>query len=604
MRIRSSIGLAVGPVDETHWGQVLVLPNAYGIIEIEDAGGRAQERGIAALSHLGEALSREITSLMMVQEVADTVFKSFVKSLVLLVPVGRVVYLVCKGVGEIYVKRGEELASLMHQEGGISGEVKERDTFLLVSHGFSQVLSHAELSMLFDHLPPAEIAEKLTLLLHEKKGGEGSVALVFGVTQLEESGLTETPQEEGEEKKIEEIPSVPFQEKVRRIVPVHISLTSAKRYAASLRHQPKKATAVLAIFLVSLFLLCVALGVMKQATTKKNQEVASAMSDAQHAFDEGVALLTLNPVKGRERLTTAKQLLDPYVQKVSGQTTEGHDLSVLYQKITDNLTQAMQVAQITLSPFYDVTLLKKGAVASSMAIDGSAVAIADQATGTVYSLDITSKNASIIGGGDTLANLSLVAIHADSYYALTKEGIVQIRASDKKSALVVKTNDAWGTISSVVSFGGNLYLLDTAKSRIWKYVATDTGFSDIREYLNPDTLPDLSQAVTMAIDGSVWLGTSNGKILRFTQGKENTFVSKGVDPTFGTKLAVYTSDNAKNVYVLDSQNNRVVVLDKEGMYLSQYRWKDAVTPSNLVVSEEEKKILLLSGGKIYSIDLK
>jgi DNA-binding beta-propeller fold protein YncE len=108
----------------------------------------------------------------------------------------------------------------------------------------------------------------------------------------------------------------------------------------------------------------------------------------------------------------------------------------------------------------------------------------------------------------------------------------------------------------------------------------------------------------MAIDGSVWLGTSNGKILRFTQGKENTFVSKGVDPTFGTKLAVYTSDNAKNVYVLDSQNNRVVVLDKEGMYLSQYRWKDAVTPSNLVVSEEEKKILLLSGGKIYSIDLK
>lgn len=427
---------------------------------------------------------------------------------------------------------------------------------------------------------------------------------MYGVTQFEESGLTEKPQEPEEEKKVEVLPSISFQEKFRRFIPTHITFTSIKRRIASLRHQPKKATAVLAIFLISLFLFCVALGVIKQTTTKKNQEVASAMSDAQHAFDEGVALLTLNPVKGRERLTTAKQLLDPYVQKVSRQTTEGHDLSVLYQKITDNLTQAMQVTQITLTPFYDVSLLKKGAVASSMAIDGSAVVIGDQATGTVYSLDITSKNASIIGGGDTLADLSFVAIHGDTYYALTKEGIIQISLSDKKSVLVVKTNDAWGTISSIVSFGGNLYLLDTAKSRIWKYVATDTGFSDIREYLNPDTLPDLSQAATMAIDGSVWLGTTNGKILRFTQGKENTFVSKGVDPAFGTKLAVYTSDDAKNVYVLDSQNSRVVVLDKDGTYLSQYRWKDAFTPSNLVVSEAQKKILLLSGGKIYSIDLK
>jgi hypothetical protein len=437
------------------------------------------------------------------------------------------------------------------------------------------------------------------------------VALVFGVTQFEESGFAQKPQEPEEEKDVEEIPPVPFQEKLRTMIPLRVSPTSVKRYVASLRHQPKKATAVLAIFLVSLFIFCVVLGVIKQTTTKKNQEVTSAMSDAQHAFDEGVALLTLNPVKGRERLTTAKQLLDPYVQKVSGQTTQGHDLSSLYQKITDNLTQAMQVAQITISPFYDVSLLKKGAVASSMAIDGSTAVIGDQVTGTVYSLDITSKNASIIGGGDTLADLSLVAIHADTYYALTKEGIIQIGPSDKKSILVVKTNDAWGTISSIVSFGGNLYLLDTAKSRIWKYVATDTaapaggqGFSDIREYLNPDTLPDFSQAATMAIDGSVWLGTTNGKILRFTQGKENTFISKGVDPAFGTKLAVYTSDDAKNIYVLDSQNNRVVVLDKDGTYLSQYRWKDAVTPSNLVVSEAQKKILLLSGGKIYSIDLK
>jgi DNA-binding beta-propeller fold protein YncE len=152
--------------------------------------------------------------------------------------------------------------------------------------------------------------------------------------------------------------------------------------------------------------------------------------------------------------------------------------------------------------------------------------------------------------------------------------------------------------------------LDTQKSRIWKYVATDTGppaqagFSDIREYLNPDTLPDLSLATGLAIDGSVWLGTSNGRTLRFTQGKENTYVPQGVDPVFGTRLYLYTSDGVKNLYVLDINNHRVVVLDKDGMYLAQYQFDEKTTPTKLVASESAKKILLLADGKIYTLDLK
>jgi hypothetical protein len=370
-------------------------------------------------------------------------------------------------------------------------------------------------------------------------------------------------------------------------------------------------TAVIAIVLGSLFVVSVLLGIWKQATVKKNQSIIAATSDAQLAFDEGVALLSLNPVKGRERLTRAKELLDPYVSTVSPRSTEGYKLSTLYREITDNLTQAMQIVEAPLAVFYDVSLIKKDAKATYIALDALTVAVGDKATSTVYQVDISSKNARIAGGGENVKDLSSVALHGDMFYALTQEGIVQFRSSDKKSSLVVKKDDAWGTISSLVSFGGNLYLLDTTKSRIWKYVATEKvtpvggqGFSEMREYLNPDTLPDLSGATSMAIDGSIWLGTTHGKILRFTQGKENSYIYKGVDPPFGTNLSVYTSDSVKNVYVLDSQNNRVVVLDKEGMYLAQYRWTGTVVPSQLVVSEGEKKILLVADGKIYSIDLK
>ena len=615
MGIKSSVGLAVGPVNATHWGQVLVLPNGYGIIEIEDSLGNAQRVGVAILSQTGALLSRGLSSLKAVEDVAGQVVNSHMRTLILLVPVGNVVYLVIRGQGVVYVKRGSELASLMHEDGAISGEVKDGDTFLLASQGFSTVLSHEELTGLFDHLSPADVAEKLTLLLHEKTGGEGSVALVFGISEFAENPIEKDPSADDknveEEKEGDESQKTAgagdigtWRDKVASLYRRMGKLVSFRARASDMRAHPRKMTAFFAMILVFLFIASVFLGIWKQATAKKNQQVISAISDSQHAMEEGVALLELNPVKGRERLSQAKQLLEPFVQTVSPRTVEGVRVATLYRQITDNLTHAMQVVESPLTLYYDVSLLKKGAVASFLARDGDQMAIADQVTNTVYQLNIASKNAQIAGGGQPLKNLSVVGVHGDMVYMFTPEGIVELRLGDKKVTLLVKKDEAWGTITSLVVFGGNLYLLDIQKSRIWKYVGTDAGFSETREYLNPDTLPDLSQATGMAIDGSVWMGTTSGKILRFTQGKENTFIVKGIDPPFGTRLVVYTSDDTVNLYVLDTQSNRVVVLDKEGMYLAQYRFDSAKAPTGLVVSEERKKMLLLADGKLYGIDLK
>ena len=67
---------------------------------------------------------------------------------------------------------------------------------------------------------------------------------------------------------------------------------------------------------------------------------------------------------------------------------------------------------------------------------------------------------------------------------------------------------------------------------------------------------------------------------------------------------VYADDTTKNVYVLDGDNKRIVVLDKDGMYLAQYVWLQDARVTQIVVSEEAQKIFLLIGGKIYSVELK
>lgn len=603
--IKPLIASVVGNTDEAHWGQTFSTPVAYGLVEVHDSGGNARASGIRALTRLTQRFSELTVSLQVLVQLAESVYGGAVVTVIVLVPVGKIVYLVSRGRSVVYLKRGNQLSRLAAGDAALSGELQEHDTLLLASAGFVDALSETELTQAFDHMPPEDIAEKLTLLLHTKTDGAGGAALLF---QAEMVGAIE--QEAG-------VPAVRVVATPLPVAPgVRFPLTSFRRTIVpvlrhirhklpmlSLGRRPLVVAATVALLL--LFAVSVVLGIQKQRITSRSQSVAKTLEQARYAFDEGVALLDLNPVKGRERLNAAKALVEPLTRSVPPRSADGRQVANLYGKITDNLTLAMH--SVTQEPqlFFDMSLLKKGAQVTGFALDGDTLGVVDAPGKTVYTVTVSSKNGQIVAGGDTVSAALRIALHGDNAYVLTNDGIDRVSVTDKKTTPnVVKKDSLWGTIGSLVSFAGNLYLLDTQKSRVWKYVSGDTGFSELHEYLNPDTLPDFSQATGMAIDGSVWIGTNTGKIMRFTQGRENTLLVSGVDPALGNTLVVYVSDAATNAYILDSQNKRVVVLDKDGAYVAQYVWKGNIIPTQMVVSEAAKKILLLADGKIYAIELK
>lgn len=588
MQIKPAIGSVVGQSDPNHWGQVLIAPSAYGVVEIETSDGIARTIGIGLLGKLSDRLNEPVVSLEEIKAIVDEIIDSSVVSLVLLIPVGMVLYLVVGGSGTVYLKRGDQFACLLEGPGAISGQIQEGDSIIAATRSFTSALTQDDILTAFDHLPANDVAEKLTLVLHESSAGPGGAGLVFQASQ-----------------------AIPIEEVV-------VQPTVKSRKWFFLRHRltflegVNKKVLLVAALSIFLFTFSVILGIARRTGTASQETVKTALVEAQHAFDEGVALLDLNPVKGRERISQAKMILEPLTATVSAKTKEGRQLKALLKEISDRLSMAMQIVKEEPQLFYDVAFLKKDSRVSSMAIRDDQLALLDAAGKTVYVVGLATKNGQVVGGGLSFTDAKLVSLHGDKVYVWVAAGVHMIRMSDKKTEpLVIKKDDEWGIISSMVSFGGNIYLLDTAKSRVWKYVATEKaapaggqGFSERREYLNPDTLPDLSKATGMAIDGSVWIGTNNGATLRFTQGKENTFITQGVEPAFGSNLSVYTSDQIKHIYVLDHQNKRVVILDSDGAYLSQYVWEGNFQPMQFVVSETQKKILFLADGKIYALELK
>lgn len=607
MNVHPQVASVVGQVTDDRWGQVLQTPHAYGVVEMYSRSGYARERGVAVLTELTNAFDEPPVSLEGLVSIADGLMQDDIVSLILLVPVGMTLYMVSRGNGYVYLKRGEKLAKLMSASGALSGDIQAGDVLVVATSGFVQTLSSDEIIGVFDHLTPIEVAEKLTMRLHEKEGGEGGAALIF---QVGEALPEEVPEQQVVEEALVRQPSISRPLFFGRAKSFGRKITTPRqrvvlrKMMGRVRANPAfSVQRVVTYAVLFLFLLSVILGIVHQRTTSTHTALTETLTTAQHAFDEGMALLDLNPVKGRERLTQARDLLAPVVAK-KNQTEDGVKAGRLYAQVVDNLTRSMHISKVSPELFYDMSLLKNGAVASDMSLFEDTLGVLDTGTKTIFSLGASTKSGSVIGGGDAFSKAAHIALYSDKVYVWTPTGIQIIRLSDQKTvANLIPASPEWGMISGLVAFGGNIYLLDTQKSRIWKYVATEKGFSELFEYLNPDTLPDLSKAINMAIDGSVWIGTSTGKIMRFTSGKENPYVPQGADTPLGSNLQVSTDDSMKMLYVLDSDNHRVVVFDKDGLYMAQYVWENTLRVTEFSASERLNKLLLLSDGKLYTVKL-
>jgi hypothetical protein len=231
------------------------------------------------------------------------------------------------------------------------------------------------------------------------------------------------------------------------------------------------------------------------------------------------------------------------------------------------------------------------------------VSILDSKNKTIYQLSLDSKAGEAVAGDKDANDAKFIAIGTKIYFYTDKDGVKEIDSVTKKTKTIIKKDEAWGGVGDLAAFGSNLYLLDKTNGLIIKFVGTDDGFSSGQAYLAKDVKPDFSKSISLTIDGAVWVLNSDGTVVKFIQGRPDNFSPSGIEPSLSKPTRIFTSEDTKNVYFLESSKNRIVVLGKDGVYQAQYLWSGAPA-SDLIVLEDSKKILLLSGSKIYSLNLK
>lgn len=113
---------------------------------------------------------------------------------------------------------------------------------------------------------------------------------------------------------------------------------------------------------------------------------------------------------------------------------------------------------------------------------------------------------------------------------------------------------------------------------------------------------DLSRAQDIAIDGAIYALLDNG-INKYQSGKKTDFKMPNLPKAFSGKGKIYTEKGFQNIYVLDSGNNRILVLNQKGGLVLTLTSSEFTKMIDFQVDEKNKVIYLLNDSSLLKIVL-
>ncbi len=155
---------------------------------------------------------------------------------------------------------------------------------------------------------------------------------------------------------------------------------------------------------------------------------------------------------------------------------------------------------------------------------------------------------------------------------------------------------AWKLPTLIRHYMGNIYVLDPKSNQVWKHVLKHGAYDPPEGYFAQGGV-DLSGVVDMAIDGYIYLLTSDGRVLKFLAGNPQPFELSTLDTPLRTPRSFFTDTNTKNLYIADTGNNRIVEVSKEGKLRRQF----SLAEHPLLLGKVKSIAVLETAGEFYLV---
>jgi len=260
----------------------------------------------------------------------------------------------------------------------------------------------------------------------------------------------------------------------------------------------------------------------------------------------------------------------------------------------------------------DLASVAPGAKAVSFAQTQLGLYVADPGSGRMWRVfeqppGTTIAAAVLQKGKDGVGDPLLVTAVENALFTIDGQNKVWKAEGNTVVEVSPDGRDSWKSLTGLVSFIGNLYVLDTASGQIWRHEEDRGKFLAAEPVLAQAFAPNA--LASFAIDGSVWVTTTAGDLGLFRRSGLATTATK-VDFTIrwiGEPVkasAIQAIDSQRNIYLLDGPGRRVVQLTRDGREVARFDLpKDLSPPTAFFVSEGLHTVYTAHGSKIAATDL-
>lgn len=508
-----------------------------------------------------------------------------------------VLYLLSSGTHQAYIQRKEKRLNLTEHspfEEIVSGHLKPNDKILLIS-GRTDMQQVNWNEDQIGHLlsSSTEELEEDTNVLLSQSGQPEPIAVI-----LVENRDPEIVSKDASKNNDSEAPAA------KSFFPPRPSLKMPSLKPLVRILKPRSKRSFIGMLVILLIISGSVFGFYRYLQNKAaaNRIITQDINYAKSKFAEAQSLKDSDPDKAQQSLSDARVTITGVLSRSPG----NQEAEKIKQEIENGREFIMRIYPITDWPvFLSLDLIKSDFKPTRMSYSVSKVLMMDDKTKTLVEVDLKKKTNNILAGSTQLGSGRAYSLNGDNAFVYSEDkGVLAIDTQNQKITTVAQPDPEWGYIKDIVGFAGNVYLLDTVKGQIWKYVPTTTGYSQKFTYLADDAQINFGGAIQMKIDYSVWVLKEGPEILRLTGGVQDSFSVGGLDENIKPLKSLFADEDGDELYLLDSENSRVVVLTKNGQYLKQYTGEKFSTADDLVVDNEAKKMYVLEGNKIYQLELK
>ena len=185
----------------------------------------------------------------------------------------------------------------------------------------------------------------------------------------------------------------------------------------------------------------------------------------------------------------------------------------------------------------------------------------------------------------------LVLDAARTLFSLTRETPPQV--------LPLRGVEELGAPAAIAAYAGNLYILDPEGGEVWRYRPAGGGFDSERSGLLGGL--EIAEALALAVDGDLFLLGPEG-VRHFRLGDELLPLLRGVDRPPQSPAGIVEDPLRGRFYVADRGGRRILVSDRDGAFVRQYRHPDFFDLRGLALSAGGGLLYVLTGAGIDAFD--